>query len=150
MRVILQRVRSSSVLIDGKDRNSISAGLTILIGVCDQDTQADIDWLVRKIINMRIFADNDGVMNKSVLDIEGELLVISQFTLYASTKKGNRPSYIRSSKPTISEPMYNNFVQKLKTESNLLVQTGKFGSDMQVSIENDGPVTIFLDSHNKE
>ena len=150
MRVILQRVRSSSVLIDGKDRNSISTGLTILLGVCDQDTQEDIDWLVRKIINMRIFADDDGVMNRSALDIQGELLVISQFTLYASTKKGNRPSYIRSAKPSISEPMYNNFVEKLKTESNLLVLTGKFGSDMQVSIENDGPVTIFLDSHNKE
>jgi len=150
MRVILQRVSSSSVLIDHKDRNSISQGLTILVGICDEDKQEDIDWLVRKIINMRIFADEDGVMNKSILDIQGDLLVISQFTLYASTKKGNRPSYIRSSKPSISQPMYENFVDKLKTESNLVLRTGKFGADMQVTIENDGPVTIFLDSHNKE
>ena len=150
MRLILQRVSSSSVLIDHKDRNSIGRGLTILVGICDEDTQEDIDWLVRKTINMRIFPDENGVMNKSILDIEGEFLVISQFTLYASVKKGNRPSYIRSSKPDFSEPMYENFVETLCKESNLVVQTGKFGSDMQVSIENDGPVTIFIDSHNKE
>lgn len=150
MRCVIQRVKSSSVLIDGKEKNEIAQGLNILVGICDDDTDSDIDWLVRRIINMRIFADEQGVMNKSLIDIQGECLVISQFTLYASTKKGNRPSYIRSSKPSFSEPMYENFVEKLKQESQLTVRTGKFGSDMLVSIENDGPVTILLDSHNKE
>jgi D-tyrosyl-tRNA(Tyr) deacylase len=150
MRVIIQRVSSSSVLIDNKDKNEISRGLNILVGICDDDTESDIEWLVRKVINIRIFPDDQNVMNKSILDIQGDMLVISQFTLYASTKKGNRPSYIRSSKPDFSEPMYNKFVERLITESKLKVETGKFGSDMQVTINNDGPVTIFIDSHNRE
>jgi D-tyrosyl-tRNA(Tyr) deacylase len=150
MRAILQRVRYSSVLINNDEKNEISQGLNVLVGICDEDKQEDIDWLVRKIINMRIFADENGVMNTSILDIQGQLLVISQFTLYASTKKGNRPSYIRSSKQPFAEPMYNKFVDKLRSESLLTVHTGKFASDMLVTIENDGPVTIFLDSHNKE
>ncbi len=150
MRVILQRVTASSVLIDHTEKRDISKGLTILVGVCDEDTQEDIDWLVRKILNMRIFPDEQGVMNRSILECSGDLLVISQFTLYASTKKGNRPSYIRSSKPAFSEPMYEKFVEKLRTSCDLTIKTGSFGADMQVHIENDGPVTIFLDTHNKE
>ncbi len=150
MRLVIQRVSSSSVIIDDKDENKIGRGLNILIGICDEDTDSDIEWLIRKVMNLRIFPDENDVMNKSILDIQGDFLVISQFTLYASTKKGNRPSYIRSSKPPFAEPMYEKFVDKLRSESKLKVETGKFGSDMQVSIENDGPVTIIIDSHNKE
>jgi len=150
MRVVLQRVKSSSVLIDQSDKNSISVGLTVLLGICNEDTQEDIDWLVRKISNCRIFPDENDVMNKSILDIQGSFLVISQFTLYASIKKGNRPSYMRSAGPTVSEPLYEKFVETLRKESNLEVQTGKFGADMLVDIQNDGPVTIIMDTHNKE
>ena len=150
MRVIAQRVKSSSVVIDGKEKNEIGNGLTILLGICDEDGQDDIDWLVRKLMNLRIFADDEDVMNISIKDIDGEFLVISQFTLYASTKKGNRPSYTRSAGPTISEPLYEKFVETLRRESQLTVKTGKFGADMLVSIENDGPVTISMDTHNKE
>lgn len=150
MRVVVQRVKKSSVLIDGNDKNEISEGLTVLLGICDDDTQEDINWLVKKLINLRIFPDDNGVMNVSVKDISGSFLVISQFTLFASTKKGNRPSYLRSAKPEVSEPLYEKFVETLRNESNLVVQTGKFGADMLVSIENDGPVTIIMDTHNKE
>lgn len=150
MRVILQRVKSSSVLIDQSDRNSIDSGIMVLLGICNEDTEEDIDWLVRKISNLRIFADENEVMNKSIIDVQGSFLVISQFTLYASTKKGNRPSYMKSAAPSISEPLYEKFVDKLREQSKLVVQTGKFGADMIVDIQNDGPVTIFMDTHNKE
>jgi len=150
MRLVVQRVLSSSVLIDGTDLNSIDQGLNVLLGICDEDNQTDIDWLVRKLINLRIFSDEEGVMNISIKDIQGSFLVISQFTLYGSTKKGNRPSYIRSAHPSIAEPLYEKFVETLRKESGLEVQTGKFGADMKVTIENDGPVTILMDTHNKE
>lgn len=150
MRVVVQRVKYSSVIIDGKDKNEITQGLMILLGICEEDTQSDIDWLVKKLINLRIFADDAGIMNISIKDIAGSFLVISQFTLYASTKKGNRPSYLRSAKPSISEPLYEQFVETLKEQSQLEVKTGKFGADMLVQIDNDGPVTIIMDTHNKE
>lgn len=150
MRVILQRVKSSSVLIDDTNRNSIGLGIMVLLGICDEDTQEDIDWLVRKISNLRIFPDDDDVMNRSIIDVQGSFLVISQFTLYASTKKGNRPSYKKSAAPSISEPLYEKFVQTLREQSSLEVETGKFGADMLVDIQNDGPVTLFMDTHNKE
>lgn len=150
MRVVIQRVKSSSVIIDNKEKRIINAGLNILLGICAEDTQDDIDWLVRKIVNLRIFPDVDNVMNRSILDLKGEILVISQFTLYASTKKGNRPSYIKSAPPSISEPLYDKFISTLKKESNLNVKTGSFGANMLVEIENDGPVTIIIDTHNKE
>lgn len=150
MRVVIQRVKSSSVTINGSETRSIGQGLNILLGITNEDAYDDIKWLVRKISNLRIFPDENNVMNKSILDINGSLLVISQFTLYASTKKGNRPSYIKSAKPDISIPLYENFVDHLKKETNLEVVTGEFGADMLVNIENDGPVTIVMDTHNKE
>lgn len=150
MRVVLQRVTSSSVEINKQEIRSISRGLCILIGIEPFDEQDDINWLIRKVLNMRIFNDDSGVMNCSILDIQGEILIISQFTLFASTKKGNRPSYIKAAKPEISIPLYNAFVEKCRKDSNLIVQTGEFGADMLVNIANDGPVTIILDSKNKE
>lgn len=150
MRVVAQRVQNSSVTIDGKEKNEIGIGITVLLGICNDDTEDDINWLVRKLMNLRIFPDEKGVMNKSILDIHGSFLVISQFTLYASIKKGNRPSYMKSAPPSFSEPMYNKFVTTLKSQSKLSVSTGKFGSDMLVEIINDGPVTIIMDTHNKE
>lgn len=150
MRIILQRVLSSSVHINKKELRSINQGLCILLGIESNDTEIDIEWLVRKILNMRIFDDEEGVMNKSILDIQGEILIISQFTLFASTKKGNRPSYVKAAKPDISIPLYEKFIEKCERESNLLVKTGEFGADMLVNIDNDGPITILLDSKNKE
>jgi len=150
MRLIVQRVKSSSVTIDSNEKRSISQGLTILLGICDADTIEDINWLVRKVSNLRIFDDENAVMNKSIIDIKGEFLIISQFTLFASTKKGNRPSYLRSAKPDVSKPLYEKFVEILKIESKLEIKTGEFGADMLVDIQNNGPVTIFIDSHNKE
>ena len=150
MRVVLQRVKEASVTIDGTVKSSIEQGLLILLGIEDADTQEDIDWLCKKITNLRIFNDENGVMNVSVKDVSGALLVVSQFTLQASTKKGNRPSYIKASKPDIAIPMYENFVQTIKMVSGLDVQTGTFGADMKVRLLNDGPVTIIMDSKNKE
>lgn len=150
MRIVLQRVKSASVKINDDELRSIDQGLCLLLGIESNDTNEDMNWLVRKILNMRIFNDDDGVMNKSVLDIKGDILIISQFTLFASTKKGNRPSYIKAAKPDISIPLYENFVENCIKESNLTIRTGEFGADMLVNINNDGPVTILLDSKNKE
>ncbi len=150
MRVVIQRVREASVTIEEKVKSSIAQGLLILLGIEDADTEEDIDWLCKKISQLRIFNDENGVMNKSVLEIGGELLVVSQFTLHASTKKGNRPSYIRASKPDYAIPMYERFVQYLQKISQIEVKTGVFGADMQVQLLNDGPVTIIIDSKTKE
>lgn len=150
MRIVLQRVSEASVTVDGNKTADIKKGLLVLVGIEDLDTQEDIDWLVGKIIKMRIFGDENDVMNCSVQDIEGDIIVVSQFTLHASTKKGNRPSYIKASKPEFAIPMYENFVKSLEKEFNKKVQTGIFGADMKVSLLNDGPVTILIDSKNRE
>ena len=150
MRVILQRVSEASVTIDHQVYSQIDKGLLILLGIEENDSQEDIDWLVKKTINMRIFGDEEGKMNLSVLDIEGEILVVSQFTLYASTKKGNRPSFIKSAKPDIAIPLYESFISKMNQTIKKEVKTGVFGADMKVQLINDGPVTISLDSKNKE
>ncbi len=148
MRVLLQRVSEASVKIEGEINGQIDQGLLLLVGICAEDSHDDIDWLIQKIVNMRIFSDENGKMNLSIQDIQGEILVISQFTLHASTKKGNRPSFIDAARPEIAIPLYENFITQLKL-SNLNVQTGIFGADMKVSLVNDGPVTIWLDSKNK-
>ena len=148
MRVLLQRVSEASVKIEGKINGQIDQGLLLLLGICAEDAQGDIDWLIQKIINMRIFSDENGKMNLSIQDIQGEFLVISQFTLHASTKKGNRPSFIEAARPESAIPLYENFVTQLKL-TNLKVETGIFGADMKVSLVNDGPVTMWLDSKNK-
>ncbi|MFG4005040.1 D-aminoacyl-tRNA deacylase [Flavobacterium aquidurense] len=150
MRIVLQRVSQASVTVDSKIVADIQKGLLVLVGIEDLDTQEDIDWLVGKIIKMRIFGDENDVMNCSVQDIDGDIIVVSQFTLHASTKKGNRPSYIKASKPEFAIPMYENFVKSLEKEFNKKVQTGIFGADMKVSLLNDGPVTILIDSKNRE
>jgi D-tyrosyl-tRNA(Tyr) deacylase len=150
MRVVIQRVQNASVNIDNKLFSSIEKGLLILVGIEEADTAEDIDWLCRKIIDLRIFADVDGKMNLSIKDTGGEILIISQFTLYASTKKGNRPSYIKSAKPEIAIPLYENFIAALSNLFQKPVKTGVFGADMQVILLNDGPVTICIDSKNKE
>lgn len=150
MKVVIQRVSSASVTIDNKNVADIQKGLLVLVGIEDADNQEDINWLVNKITNIRIFGDEDDVMNLSVKDIDGEVLVVSQFTLHALTKKGNRPSYIKASKPEIAIPMYENFVSHLQKELSKKVQTGIFGADMKVLLLNDGPVTITIDSKNKE
>ena len=150
MRVVVQRVSQSSVIIESDIVSSISEGLLILLGVENNDTLDDVNWLIRKIINLRIFNDIDGKMNNSILDIKGDVIVVSQFTLHAKTKKGNRPSYINAAPPKIAIPLYENFVQVLKNESKLNVLTGEFGADMKVSLINDGPVTIIIDSKNRD
>jgi D-tyrosyl-tRNA(Tyr) deacylase len=143
-------VRRCSVEVEGKVIGEIGKGLAILLGVEDADTQEDIDWLCGKVSRLRIFDDENGVMNRSVMDIGGEVLVVSQFTLHASTKKGNRPSYIKAAKPDISVPLYERFCDALSTALGKPVETGVFGADMQCALINDGPVTIFMDSKNKE
>ena len=150
MRVIIQRVLEASVTIEGVLKSKINQGLLILVGIEDADNQEDINWLCAKIANLRIFSDEQGLMNFSVMDISGELLVVSQFTLFANTKKGNRPSYIRSAKPDFAIPMYENFVKTLAEVTQKEVQTGEFGADMKVNLLNDGPVTIWIDSKQKE
>lgn len=150
MRVVVQRVSQSSVIIESDIVSSISKGLLILLGVENNDTLDDVNWLIRKIINLRIFTDIDGKMNNSIIDIKGDIIVVSQFTLHAKTKKGNRPSYINAAQPKIAIPLYENFVQVLKNESKLNVLTGQFGADMKVSLINDGPVTIIIDSKNRD
>ncbi|RVT73152.1 D-tyrosyl-tRNA(Tyr) deacylase [Flavobacterium sufflavum] len=150
MRVVIQRVSSASVTIDNIIVASIEKGLLVLVGIEDADMQEDIDWLVAKIAKIRIFGDENNVMNLSVQDIDGDIIVVSQFTLHAGTKKGNRPSYIKASKPEIAIPLYENFVRKLETEIGKKVQTGEFGADMKVALLNDGPVTIVMDSKSKE
>lgn len=150
MKVVVQRVSEASVTVDGQKTADIQKGLLVLVGIEDADTQEDIDWLAGKIIKMRIFGDENDVMNCSVQDIDGEIIVVSQFTLHASTKKGNRPSYIKASKPEFAIPMYENFVKALEKEFGKKIQTGIFGADMKVNLLNDGPVTIVIDSKNKE
>lgn len=150
MKLVIQRVSQASVTTDSKIVAEIQKGLLVLVGIEDSDNQEDIIWLTSKTINLRIFADENEVMNLSVIDIKGEIIVVSQFTLHASTKKGNRPSYIKASKPEIAIPLYESFVKQIETELGKKVQTGIFGADMKVSLINDGPVTIVIDSKNKE
>lgn len=150
MKVVIQRVSEASVTIEQKKVAQINQGLLVLVGIEEEDTLEDINWLVSKIVNLRIFADENDVMNLSVKDIDGEIIAVSQFTLHASTKKGNRPSYIKAAKPDIAIPMYEKFVQQLETELGKKIQTGQFGADMKVALINDGPVTISIDSKNKE
>jgi D-tyrosyl-tRNA(Tyr) deacylase len=150
LKVILQRVSSASVTISEKIVAQIDNGLLVLVGIEDADTQEDIHWLSQKIVNLRIFGDEKGVMNLSVKDVDGDIIVVSQFTLHANTKKGNRPSYIKASKPEIAIPLYENFVQQMELELGKKIQTGKFGADMKVALENNGPVTIIIDSKKKE
>lgn len=150
MRIVIQRVTQASVNIDEKVKASIGKGYLILLGIEERDGQEDIDWLVKKVINLRVFDDENGVMNRSIMDAGGEFLVISQFTLFASYKKGNRPSWFRAAKHEISVPLYEQFCNQLALESNLTVKTGEFGAYMKVELLNDGPVTIFMDTHNKE
>ena len=149
MKAVIQRVSKASVTIEGNKVANIQNGLLVLLGIIDDDTQEDITWLTKKIANLRIFNDEDGVMNKSLLDINGEAIVVSQFTLHASTKKGNRPSYIKAAKPGIAIPLYENFVQQFEIELGKKVQTGEFGADMKVELLNDGPVTIIIDTKDK-
>jgi D-aminoacyl-tRNA deacylase len=150
MRVVIQRVTQANVVINDSIRSAIAKGLLVLVGIEDTDTTEDIIWLSSKIVKLRIFSDADGVMNESVKDQGGEILVVSQFTLHASTKKGNRPSYIKASKPPVAVPLYEQFVQQLQTDLGKPVGTGEFGADMKVSLLNDGPVTIIIDTKNKE
>ncbi|MEM6346846.1 MAG: D-aminoacyl-tRNA deacylase [Bacteroidota bacterium] len=146
MRVVIQRVQHSKVVVEGETVGQIGAGLMVLLGVTHDDTEADINWLVKKITKMRIFNDDAGKMNLSVEDVGGDILVISQFTLYANARKGNRPSYIRSAPPDVSIPLYEQFVKTLRSQFSGQVETGEFGAMMEVSLLNDGPVTIILDS----
>ena len=150
MRVVIQRVTEASVSINDKVKSAIPDGLLILLGIEDADDQSDIDWLCSKISNLRIFPDREGIMNLSVKDVGGEILVVSQFTLHASTKKGNRPSYIKASKPDIAIPLYNSFIKTLSTETGRDIKTGEFGAMMDIHLINSGPVTIVIDSKNRE
>lgn len=150
MKIVIQRVSSASVTIENKIVAEINQGLLVLIGIEDNDNQEDINWLVSKIINLRVFADESQLMNLSVKDIAGEIILVSQFTLHASTKKGNRPSYMKAAKPEIAIPIYENFIKTIEKEFGKKIQAGVFGADMKVALVNDGPVTIVIDSKNKE
>ena len=150
MRTVIQRVKHASVTIEGKVKAQIREGLLIFLGIEDADTQNDIEWLTKKVANLRIFDDIEGVMNKSVMEIQGEVLIISQFTLHARTKKGNRPSYIRAAKQDLANPLYKNFCSEMNALLEHEVQTGVFGAEMKVELLNDGPVTIWIDTKNKE
>jgi len=150
MRAVLQRVSHASVTIEGQKVADIQTGLLVLLGIEDADSSEDIEWHVAKIIKLRIFGDSDGVMNLSVQDIDGDIVVVSQFTLHALIKKGNRPSYIRAARPELAIPLYQDFVKKLEDELGKPVQTGRFGADMKVELLNDGPVTILIDTKNRE
>lgn len=150
MRVLIQRVRRASVTVDGEFVSEIGKGLLVFVGICDEDGNEDIEWLTKKIANIRLFDDDNGVMNLSVNDVCGEVLAVSQFTLMASTKKGNRPSYIKAAKPDISVPLYEQFCNEMEIAVNKPIKRGVFGADMKVDLLNDGPVTIFIDSRNRE
>jgi D-tyrosyl-tRNA(Tyr) deacylase len=150
MRILLQRVSRASVTIAGEVRGQIDRGLLILLGIEEEDNHSDIDWLCNKLGKLRIFSDDEGKMNLSIVDVGGELLVVSQFTLYASTKKGNRPGFTRSARPEIAIPLYEQFIERLSQVTGRRVATGEFGADMQVELINDGPVTIWVDSRNRE
>lgn len=150
MRIVIQRVTRASVTIDGTVKSAIGKGFLLLLGVCDEDTSDDVDWLVKKVAALRVFDDENGVMNRSIMDVGGECLVVSQFTLYASYKKGNRPSWFRAGSHEHSIPLYEEFCQKLSDEIGKKVGTGEFGANMKVELLNDGPVTICMDTKNKE
>jgi len=150
MKVVIQRVRKANVNVDGEMTGEIGNGLLVLLGIEDADTDEDIQWLSNKIVNLRVFNDEHGVMNKSVIDVKGSILLISQFTLHASTKKGNRPSYIKASKPDFAIPMYEKMIKQLEADLGKEIQTGIFGADMKVELLNDGPVTIVIDTKSKE
>lgn len=150
MKVVIQRVSKASVTIENHKVASIENGLLMLLGIVNEDTKEDIKWLSNKIVNLRIFSDENGVMNKSLSDINGDAIVVSQFTLHASTKKGNRPSYIKAAKSDVAVPLYENFVKQLEQDLGKKIQTGAFGAHMKVELLNDGPVTIIIDSKNKE
>ena len=150
MRAVIQRVSEASVTISGKVTGKISRGFLILISIEESDTHEDVDWICGKIIRLRVFNDEKGVMNHSIRDIDGDILVISQFTLHASTRKGNRPSYIRAAKPEIAIPLYELFIRRMEEEAGKPVKTGEFGAMMEVTLTNDGPVTILIDTKNKE
>ncbi|WP_336067096.1 D-aminoacyl-tRNA deacylase [Mesoflavibacter sp. CH_XMU1404-2] len=150
MKAVLQRVSQASVTINNQKVAQIEQGLLVLVGIVEEDTQEDINWLVNKILNCRIFSDENGVMNKSVKDIDGDVIVVSQFTLHASTKKGNRPSYIKAAKPDVAIPLYESFIKICEADLQKPIQTGQFGADMKVALVNDGPVTIIIDTKNKE
>jgi D-aminoacyl-tRNA deacylase len=150
MRVVIQRVTKATVTIEEKKHSAIGNGLLVLLGIEDVDNDEDTKWLSNKIVNLRIFNDEDGIMNRSVIDINGEILLVSQFTLHASTKKGNRPSYIKASKPEVAIPLYKKMIAQLNSDLGKEIVTGLFGADMKVELLNDGPVTIIIDSKNKE
>lgn len=150
MRVVIQRVKKANVNIDGKRVSEIDKGLLVLLGICDEDTQEDIDWLTKKIINLRVFDDEKGVMNKSMMESNTDIMIVSQFTLYASCKKGNRPSYIKAAKPEVAIPLYEKFCETTQLMLGKKVATGVFGADMKIELINDGPVTICIDTKNKE
>jgi D-tyrosyl-tRNA(Tyr) deacylase len=150
MRIVVQRVSEASVTVEEKITGAIGIGLLVLLGIEDADTEEDITWLSNKMINLRIFNDEQGIMNLSIKDINGDILLVSQFTLHASTKKGNRPSYIKAAKPANAIPMYEKMIQQLETDLGKKIQTGIFGADMKVRLLNDGPVTIVIDSKNRE
>lgn len=150
MRVLIQRVKRASVTVEGELVSEIGNGLLVLVGICDEDNGDDIEWLTKKISNIRLFDDENGVMNLSLTDVGGDLLAVSQFTLMASTKKGNRPSYIKAAKPDISIPLYEQFCNEMEIALNKPIKRGVFGADMKVELLNDGPVTIFIDSKNRE
>lgn len=150
MRIVIQRVTKASVSIGGSTKSAIGAGFLLLLGVCEDDTLDDVEWLVKKVVGLRVFDDENGVMNRSIMDVQGECLVVSQFTLYASYKKGNRPSWLRAARHEISVPLYEAFCSKLSEAMRKPVETGEFGANMQVELLNDGPVTICMDTKNKE
>ncbi len=150
MRAVLQRVSEASVIIDGTSVAAIKAGLLILTGIEDADTHEDIEWLSAKIVKLRIFADDDGLMNRSIEEANGDIIIVSQFTLHAATKKGNRPSYIRAARPETAIPLYESFIKQMEKDLGKKVQTGTFGADMKVALINDGPVTIIIDTKNRE
>lgn len=150
MRIVIQRVSEASVTINGQVKSSIGKGFLILIGICDEDTQEDVEWLVKKVVNLRVFDDENGVMNRSIMDTGGEVLVISQFTLFASYKKGNRPSWFKAGSHEHSIPLYEQFCTRISQEMGRTAGTGEFGADMKVALINDGPVTICMDTKNKE
>ena len=150
MRVVIQCVSEASVIIDGQIYSQIQKGLLIFLGVEHSDTEKDVEWISKKIVNLRIFSDENNQMNKSVIDIKGQLLVVSQFTLHSKTKKGNRPSFIKAARPEFAKPLYEAFLKRLSVHSQSLVLTGKFGANMQVNLCNDGPITLIIDSKNKD
>ena len=149
MKILIQRVKYSKCTVDSKEISKIGQGLLVLLGITHDDTTEDIEWLANKMVNLRIFNDEDGVMNKSCLEIDGEIMIISQFTLHARTKKGNRPSYVDAAKPEISEPLYNKFIETVNSLTGKPSATGIFGADMKIELLNDGPVTIIIDSKNR-